>query len=160
MSGSPGVGTIYPLLRGGGGDAHTTTFAGKPQGAIFLADAAGDDIPLRISYAANLDGGTVANDVTLSVLRRGDATLDGAVNRADIARIVGNWNGTGGFEQGDLDGNGVVGLGDLMTLHRNMGGAVAAAAVPEPGAMALVLTVLGAVVVRRRSAKSRMANCE
>lgn len=153
VSASPAVGTVYPLLRVAGDGVHATTFVGKPQGTIFLADAAGDDIPLRINYAANLDGGTIANDVTLSVLRRGDATLDGTVNRADIARLVANWSSGGGFEQGDLDGNGLVGLADLMTLHRNMGGAAlaqpvaSAAAVPEPGTMAMVLAVVATMAV-------------
>lgn len=159
IAGNPAVGTVYPLVRVGGDTPHVTTFAGKAQGAVFLAAAAGDAIPLRIDYQANLDSGAVANDVTLTVFRRGDVTLDGAVNRADLARIVANWNGSGGYEQGDLDGDGFVGLADLMTLQRHLGGAAVAgaAAVPEPAAWSMLLAAMALVPVFSRRGLARRA---
>jgi hypothetical protein len=146
----PVVGSIVEVLEVAGDAPHTSTFVGKPQGAIFAADNLG--VTMRINYAANLDGGSIANDVTLTVMPRGDVTLDGLINRADVARIVSNWNAVGGFAEGDLDGDGRVGLDDLMIVHRNWGKlpASAAAAVPEPATWTMLLTMTAVIAAGRR----------
>lgn len=147
----PAVGSIFEVLKVTGDAPHTSTFIGKPQGAIFAADNMG--VTMRINYAANLDGGTVANDVTLTVMPRGDVTLDGLINRADVARIAANWNSVGGFAEGDLDGDGRVGLDDLMIVQRNWGklpASSSSAAVPEPATWSMLLAGFALIAAARR----------
>jgi hypothetical protein len=90
----------------------------------------------------------------------GDADLDGRVNvLGDGSVLVANLGNAGGWGQGDFDGDGLVTvLGDGQLLVANLGfvgpGAqvgVAAAAVPEPGALIpLVACVLPFRRARRR----------
>jgi hypothetical protein len=81
----------------------------------------------------------------------GDLNFDGAVDGADLARLVETYGSTSGalWEDGDFDGDGRVELADLRSLQSNFVPASAAAsphapAVPEPAtnvifALALIL---------------------
>jgi hypothetical protein len=53
----------------------------------------------------------------------GDVNLDGLVDRADVAVMVINYGGilNVGWARGDVDGDGRVGLLDLVLLHQNFG---------------------------------------
>lgn len=78
----------------------------------------------------------------------GDLNGDGTVNSGDLDLVRGNWGGSG--PAGDANNDGVVNSADLDIVRANWG-ATAAAAVPEPGSLAL-LAVLGALLaaLRRR----------
>ena len=73
----------------------------------------------------------------------GDLNGDGSVNSADLDIVRANWGQTVSDPSGgDFNGDGIVNSGDLDAVRANWG-AVAAASVPEPGV--LVLLVLGVV---------------
>lgn len=148
----PTIGQSVALLEVSGNAPHASTFVGKPQGTVFIADWGAAHLPVRIDYQANLDAGAVANDVTLTVLRQGDVNFDGTVTRADLATLVANWHATGGFAQGDLDGDGQIGLLDLMTLRRELSTAspTTAAPVPEPASLATLFTAALAITLLGR----------
>lgn len=156
---SPTVGQSIALLEVSGNAPHASTFAGKPQGGVFIADWGAAHLPVRIDYQANLDAGAVANDVTLTVLRQGDVNFDGTVNRADLAALVANWHATGGFAQGDLDGDNQIGLLDLMTLRRELSTAspASAAPVPEPASLGTLFTAALVIVIATRRRPTGLA---
>ena len=80
----------------------------------------------------------------------GDLNGDGMVGSADLDIVRGNWGqSVVGAENGDANGDGVVGSGDLDIVRANWG-ATAAAAVPEPGTVLLLLAGVVAVLIRRR----------
>ena len=90
--------------------------------------------------------------------RFGDANLDGAVSVDDMATLRRNFGATGGravWQNGDFDYDGRVGPRDLLLLRGNLGDRMPDvpparfAAVPEPGALA-VLIPLAAFALRRR----------
>jgi hypothetical protein len=83
-----------------------------------------------------------------TVILEGDLNGDGTVNSGDLDLVRGNWGGSG--PAGDANNDGVVNSADLDIVRANWG-ATAAAAVPEPGSLAL-LAVLGALLaaLRRR----------
>jgi hypothetical protein len=77
----------------------------------------------------------------------GDVNSDGAVDRLDVAQMVANLGRTGATRaQGDLDGNGNVGLLDAINLQINLDvpSPSAASGVPEPATAGLVLVILAA----------------
>jgi hypothetical protein len=83
----------------------------------------------------------------------GDATMDGNVNLSDLSVLGTNWGSTTAtWAQGDFTADGNVNLSDLSILGTNWGhtggfgeaaGGEAAAAVPEPGTIAML--ILGAL---------------
>jgi hypothetical protein len=82
----------------------------------------------------------------------GDLNLDGAVNRADLALLVGNYGLTAGATgvQGDMNGDGRVALTDMMLLRSMMtspGGSPDA--VPEPSAYLVSCMGLAAAAFAR-----------
>ncbi len=100
----------------------------------------------QIAYLFNNPGETL--DLGTAVLE-GDLNGDGLVGSADLDIVRGNWGqSVSGPEQGDANGDGVVGSADLDIVRANWG-ATAAAAVPEPAMLSLLLLV-GAVVIGRR----------
>jgi hypothetical protein len=102
------------------------------------------------------------DDLSSTTLRPGDANLDGTVNRADVARVVANLGKSvdTAWDDGDLDGDGRVGVRDLMQVQRalptgpviiNPPVDLAAAAVPEPaGAWLTVFAALSLSAMARR----------
>lgn len=61
---TPAVGDVFGLLINDDDDDVSGTFDGLPEGMRFTVDG----MPLVISYEANLDGGIVGNDVTLTAV--------------------------------------------------------------------------------------------
>lgn len=101
------------------------------------ADAEGRP-PRLILYFAPLDG---------------DLNADGLVNSGDLDIVRANWGrSANGAAEGDASGDGTVGSADLDIIRANWGAAVGATAVPEPGALGLLLTglVLGSLARARR----------
>jgi hypothetical protein len=94
----------------------------------------------------DLDGNSLVNAADATYLietilgtRRGDANLDGDVNRADMATIARNYgfSGSPSWAKGDFDGNGQVDLADLARAQPNMGFSA-----PSPAAPAAVITAV------------------
>ncbi len=84
---------------------------------------------------------------------RGDVNLDGRVDLRDVAALFQGWGPTdGGWQAGDLTGDGAVGPGDLAWVLDNFpqGGTSQALVVPEPTAAFSLL--IGSLVLglRRR----------
>ncbi len=86
----------------------------------------------------------------------GDANLDGAVNAQDLNELGQRWQNTdNAWSHGDFTADGNVNASDLNELGQNwqkvVPPAAAAAAVPEPSALSLlVIAALGLVGRRRR----------
>ncbi|MEO0530279.1 MAG: hypothetical protein AAF266_06835 [Planctomycetota bacterium] len=80
----------------------------------------------------------------------GDANGDGSVDLLDLDILGSNFGTMGGatFGDGDFNGDGNVDLLDLDVLGANFGATADAVAVPEPAAMALLVSL---VLLRRRS---------
>jgi len=97
---------------------------------------------LDIFYGADiLEGG-----VTL----QGDMNADGVVNSADLDIVRANWGqAVEPGSSGDGNNDGFVNSADLDLVRANWG-ATAAAAVPEPSAMALLLAAAGLLAWRRK----------
>ncbi|MBN2022845.1 MAG: PEP-CTERM sorting domain-containing protein [Pirellulales bacterium] len=81
----------------------------------------------------------------------GDANNDGAVDGEDAAILAANWllGVAGGEDAGDFNTDGTVDDLDLAILAANWAPA-GGAAVPEPGALALLIGAVAVLLVRRR----------
>jgi hypothetical protein len=87
---------------------------------------------------------------------RGDVHIDGRVDRADLAAMLGNFGARCGvgFHDGDLDADGRVSLADMLAWRRYAGTVYVSsptAAVPEPDSTTLAWLGLLAVVVAARA---------
>lgn len=137
----PTAGQSFPLIKYGVRDG---TFA-----TVNLP-------PLPSSLAWSIDYG--ANALALSVNSTGllgDLNLDGAVDRADVAILVGNYGmpSAASPAQGDLNGDNRVSLADLIVLQSQFGSPGSPpASVPEPStcSLALLAASLIALSCRRR----------
>jgi hypothetical protein len=90
----------------------------------------------------------------------GDFNLDGSVGRADLRLLAEHFGQTGPAtrDQGDLDGDRVIGLSDLAILQSRFDEGAAAAAVPEPvwnWVFAIMLAMLAKFSGRVACGKSR-----
>ena len=83
----------------------------------------------------------------------GDATLDGAVDQADLNVLGLYWqSAVTGWSRGDFNGDGQIDALDLNEVGDNwMSRAVPAQAVPEPAGMGLAWLVLSVFMIRRES---------
>lgn len=81
-----------------------------------------------------------------------DFNSDGTKDVADFNIMLANFNQAGTFAEGDFDFNGQINLLDFVGLRRAVaaGGAVSAAAVPEPSSLLLMLAALGGLSFARR----------
>jgi hypothetical protein len=106
--------------------------------------------------------GTLAVDDLRALRLPGDANFDGRVNGADlrIARLHLGRRTAGdaaGWHVGDFDFDGRVDAQDVVLLRRNFGKSIPTLAgadtivapVPEPGAMGLLVCLVGSVLLRR-----------
>ena len=88
----------------------------------------------------------------------GDANKDGKVDGSDVTILAGNWQVLTGatWEMGDFNGDGKVDGSDVTILAGNWqaGVTTAAAAVPEPGMLVLLLGAIVALFARHRVRRS------
>ena len=68
----------------------------------------------------------------------GDANLDKRVQFSDFLQLSEHFGESGGWSEGDFDGNGVIEFGDFLDLSSNFGRSRLAASVPEPSTAVLV----------------------
>jgi hypothetical protein len=109
-------------------------------------------------YDLSGNGGTIDladRDAFLNMIETvpGDFNLDGKVIAGDLNVLGGNWQKTGitSYADGDSNGDGNVNAADLNALGSNWQfGAAAAAAVPEPSSVVLLMIALAAGVLSRR----------
>jgi hypothetical protein len=97
-----------------------------------------------------------------------DFNLDGVVDRVDVDQLLANigLRSDATLEQGDADGDGDVDSGDFLAWQRQVGWSISlsefaadsladfnasAAAVPEPTALALLLSLVALLEIRRQS---------
>jgi len=89
----------------------------------------------------------------------GDSTGDGVVNADDADELAQKWGqyvGEGGFAECDFNGDGLVNAADAAIQVANWGyGTTEGAAVPEPGALALLLATTVLLGVRSRRGRKR-----
>ena len=107
-------------------------------------------------------GRTYAFEINVSLnaspLLPGDANGDGKVDGSDVTILAGNWQMgvsdglTATWEEGDFNGDGKVDGSDVTILAGNWqaGVTTAAASVPEPGTIVLLLTVIGPFLIWKR----------
>ena len=153
----------WPVLDGAGADVQGGTLTldyavGSPSlasdvrdalaaGQIFCSTAAGNG---ALGWSDVATEGKVSIMYTLS----GDANLDHSVNGTDLNAVLSSYNQSDmGWTDGDFNYDGSVNGTDLNAVLSNYNQTLpaSAAAVPEPGMLALLLVAgLGLAVCRRR----------
>jgi hypothetical protein len=158
----------YTLLGNG------TDPEGGPDGIfalplVFSSSGAASSEPFFLLLGKNASTGNLSDAATLAIktlLLPGDANGDRLVNFSDFQRLELGFGKTDAYpSDGDFDFNGVVDRDDFKILYDNMGqrlmgqappaigaeGVLAdSAAVPEPGALAMMALVFCVGVSRRR----------
>ena len=147
-------------LAAGDARAFTASVNTASLGA-FAADLALDLSDEDLPGASSL--GRIVVSLAGRVAIGGDATLDGAVDAADLAVLGRTFGAAGagvGFEQGDFDRNGRVDALDVRTLALNWTSPDRAALaaflsgglpVPEPAGAAVLIGAAGLLARRRRA---------
>ena len=111
---------------------------------------------LRI-YTRALDQYEIA-ELALDPLIPGDANDDGKVDGSDVTILAGNWQvgvdgtQTASWSMGDFNGDGKVDGSDVTILAGNWqyGVTAAAASVPEPATLVLLLSAIGSLLIWKR----------
>ena len=104
---------------------------------------------------------TESRDAVLEALNTlaGDLDGDGAVAFADFLVLSTNFGMSGlGYHEGNVDLTGGVEFADFLLFSANFGQQPQAAAVPEPGGVAVVLWPLALVLVKARQRRKRNRN--
>lgn len=133
-------GDIDPLVRDIVAGTNNAVFDLDGDGSVQL-----EDLDQWLELAATANG-------FQEPYRHGDATLDGAVDAADLNQLGVNWQqDPNGWCGGDFNADGAADAADLNTLAVawNSQLPTAASAVPEPAAEPLLLLVPWLVLLRR-----------
>jgi hypothetical protein len=159
--------SVAALVAGGyaggswnGVGVRSSQAASRPGFGVGLAEAA----DVFAGFPASFLGHSVDNStLLLRFTRYGDASLDGTVNLLDFNRLAANFGQSNRFWQhGDFNYDGQVNLPDFNRLAANFGLSASgtditpqdwanlAAAVPEPGAGAIVVALTTLIGRRRR----------
>jgi len=140
------VGKVVPI-DGGNNDGFGKSAALGSGGAVIGA----------WKHAGNT-GEAYTVDLTFFPLEPGDANLDGEVDAEDAALLAAHWlTGEGAFwNDGDFNGDGAVDDLDASILAAHWGyGGGGGAAVPEPGAIALLVALAAWLLFKRGRRSSR-----
>ena len=138
---------------------NTVNISETPGSYVFGADGVATlTIPIDLDFLTDdedgvdffFDGTLVATFGTPTLIP-GDANEDGRVDAADLNILGLNWQGSGKTRaEGDFTGDGFVNAADLNVLGLNwQTGVAAAASVPEPSAMMLLVTAIFPVFALR-----------
>jgi hypothetical protein len=171
-------------LHGGGaapGSAAaliSSTAAADPARRFALGTLRGSEYK-SFGGRTTFDGFAVGDgDVLVKYTLAGDATLDGAVDFKDLAQLAQNYNMADGareWSEGDFNYDGKVDFNDLVTMVQNYNTALpanaaalagagaafeadfarAAAEVPEPAPVALMVAGAAVALLRRRARRRR-----
>ncbi|MBN1910690.1 MAG: PEP-CTERM sorting domain-containing protein [Pirellulales bacterium] len=85
----------------------------------------------------------------IAELLPGDANDDGVVDGADARLLAAHWLSPGGWADGDFNGDSTIDDLDASILAANWTGTAESQEVPEPGSMALLLSLAGLILLRR-----------
>ena len=109
----------------------------------FVADVPLQYFNTRLNGGGNGTNGSLAYFDSVTGPGPGDANFDGTVDDADAAILAANWQTQGGasWAMGDFNYDGNVDDIDATIMAVNWG--TVATAVPEPGTIALLLSVIG-----------------
>lgn len=141
-----------------------------PPGLLCDLDSDGDCDTADIEMIIDAGGGTVAADLITwlgqasasnnpylggaKTFKVGDVNLDGSIGSDDLGQLLNKFNSTTDLDwiDGNLNGDGVVDSADLGLLLNNFNfTSAAAAAVPEPGSVSLLIVALvGLTMASRR----------
>src|SRR5688572_25461923 len=136
-------------------------------GDFFDRNFAAVDAGLAFDYVCTLHFGM---EGVVNVAHFGDANLDGVVNLGDFNALAANFGQSGRtWEQGDFTEDGTVNLSDFNLLAANFGKQIqpappgstitfdfgGAALVPEPVGVASLLSLVPALLARRRKGTDR-----
>ncbi|NQU24735.1 MAG: PEP-CTERM sorting domain-containing protein [Candidatus Nealsonbacteria bacterium] len=139
------------------GDYAIATYESQ-SGEFETVGGGADEYSIGEAYVAGVDYET-GDQITVSLhtLLDADADLDGDVDFGDYMVLESWFGGPGDWSKGDFDLDGDIDFGDYMILEAAFGDAVpaeSAAAVPEPGTIAMLLGVLlGIACYRKRLEK-------
>jgi hypothetical protein len=129
----------------GGADPYSVFSGAEP-----LFDANYD---LEVTYGITYTGGVVTDSDylvrTLLGTEYGDVNLDGVVDTDDRTIIYAHWSGTGGWSEGDLNGDGYINGGD-WSVWRDFEGFGVSVSIPEPTTSCLLIASLALCSQSRR----------
>ena len=120
-----------------------------------LSAAVGEEADLRFDLTADGVVDQADRDYwvrELSGTEFGDATLDQSIAFMDFLALANGFGESGGWANGDFDGNGEVSFLDFLALAENFGttNALSTSTVPEPNALPVMLCAFLAFVLRYR----------
>ena len=97
-----------------------------------------------------LDGTPILGSDSVSLLRAGDANLDGLVDIQDFYILKANFAVGAGWSEGDFNEDGIVDIQDFAALKAHFGtGGAAISALPEPATLAFLGVSVGLLLKRR-----------
>ena len=146
---SPNDGIVsLAMLTGGSapllGDFNDDGMIGVADIDLLTAAIGGTDLSFDLNgdrMLSQLDRVVWVNDIAQTFF--GDADGDRSVTFADFLILSENFGSAGGWAEGDFDGTGTVAFADFLALSENFGRTNAAATVPEPSGLGiLILTAL------------------
>ena len=146
---------------------HTISSGDAFYAYIVMEDVLGGGNGTNMTFDGNPNFAVGPMENTSSLLTfvppaAGDANRDGKVDGSDVTILAGNWQagvaGSGGvtWDMGDFNGDGKVDGSDVTILAGNWqsGVTAAAASVPEPGTLALLLGAIINLFAGRRTQRS------
>ena len=125
--------------------------------ALYFGDLGrAEQVIAEVDYIRFMEGAFAPVEVTPDIA--GDANGDGKVDGSDVTILAGNWQKgvsdglTASWEEGDFNDDGKVDGSDVTILAGNWqyGVEAAAASVPEPSTLALLLTAMACFMIQRR----------
>jgi len=134
---------IAPGFAGGGWPGYSVNY--------YLIDETGEaNSPAFTQHKADGSSEVMLEHTLVAV--KGDYDMDGDVDVSDLGILATNYGGSGlTWREGDSSGDTIVNVVDLGDLATNYGyGTAAAAAVPEPATLGLLLGALSIVCLFRR----------
>ena len=143
--------SIVAFINNGDHNYASNQFAGD---GIQLANLGGDGSGGQPGDLAGIDLSAIAGNQFVTITQSGgtldgDLNGDGFVGIEDLDLLLANWGDALVGSPIDADGSGTIDAGDLAIVQANWGQGTAPGVVPEPGSLAL-LGLGGLALLRRR----------